>query len=387
MTSSYRKTPPNRAIGLATAPVTSHSLYTSKLRQLGLSAPEQIPVSWDWREERKKGNLSPLTKPKQQSYCGNCWAMSSTASFADRWIIATNDNTISNYSFNPLLTTVCTDSLHPEASDGCGGGLPENCQTFFEQQGAIIDKSYPNCPSWEDYCGKSNPPCCGGCDLNPDLSKDNPPFSCKNLTVPSDAKKYKAITGTMKANTVMTADNKVDTQATINSIKTDILYHGPVVAKFVVWNDFINDLNPNINDNTKRWASTDNIYIHGSYNKDDANKQDGFHAVVIIGWGMSSKNIPYWIVKNSWGDWNKDGHFFFAMYTDNEKRNVDCGMDIPFMDQDQLFGGTISFVQTSGFGGQSDNQTKPSKSNRNWIWITIIIIALLLLIICYKLFK
>ncbi|VDM79476.1 unnamed protein product [Strongylus vulgaris] len=40
-----------------------------------------------------------------------------------------------------------------------------------------------------------------------------------------------------------------------------------------------------------------------------AGKEEGGHAIKIIGWGVE-RGIPYWIVANSWNtDWGEDGYF------------------------------------------------------------------------------
>ncbi|KHJ99371.1 hypothetical protein OESDEN_00609, partial [Oesophagostomum dentatum] len=40
-----------------------------------------------------------------------------------------------------------------------------------------------------------------------------------------------------------------------------------------------------------------------------AGKQEGGHAVRIIGWGREN-DVPYWLITNSWNtDWGEDGEF------------------------------------------------------------------------------
>ena len=45
------------------------------------------------------------------------------------------------------------------------------------------------------------------------------------------------------------------------------------------------------------------------------------HAVAVVGYGVSKNNVPYWIVKNSWGsDWGDKGFFFLR------RGRGDCGI-------------------------------------------------------------
>lgn len=55
---------------------------------------------------------------------------------------------------------------------------------------------------------------------------------------------------------------------------------------------------------------------NGVYNSTacDAKAAQQDHAVVIVGWGITNDtNIPYWIVRNSWGtDWGLNGNFYLT---------------------------------------------------------------------------
>jgi len=403
---------PNLADPLATAPSITSTHLMSNLSSLGMSDAAELPKEFDWREQPGV----QLTPPMNQGHCGNCWAVSSTQSFADRWMIATGKI---NLVLDPLSTTVCSST--PPAK-GCGGGLPENRQEFFESVGASHFDT--TCMSWKDYCGQTK--CCDGCTKT--NIKEMPNLSCDELKCSGG---FKAKKGMMKAGTV-TNNGNVDSVKTIHSIKTDIRLHGPIVAKFQVFGDFmVADAGLVVSGGkTFQWKSTNGVYINNHYNNELAQsfqkiaenypngdrsklktlskglmpttnkdgkvigeqpgkKSMGFHAVEIIGWGVDEKWGEYWIVKNSWGEkWNGDGYFKFGI-NNNGTTNASCGMDIPLiMKNGSLFGGTVSFIPTADLSitwdGEKDGDL--GKRKKWWIWILIVLGAIAFIYFLYILF-
>ena len=81
---------------------------------------------------------------------------------------------------------------------------------------------------------------------------------------------------------------------------TEIYTNGPVDATFNVYSDFMS------------YSGGVYSHKHGSY--------DGLHSVTIVGWGVDeSTNQPYWLVRNSWGNWGPySGYFKFI------RGNNDC---------------------------------------------------------------
>jgi hypothetical protein len=85
------------------------------------------------------------------------------------------------------------------------------------------------------------------------------------------------------------------------NIRRDIYHWGPVTSGFTVHEDFMT------------WD------CKGVYQWDGKSAESGGHAIVIVGWGTEpahsefndgDKDMPYWIVRNSWGpEWGDHGYF------------------------------------------------------------------------------
>lgn len=430
--------PPNKAFGLAIAPVFSLKKYKQSLRSLGYKSPNELPKSFDWRKIFK---LSPVMN---QQGCGSCWAIASTSSYADRWMVAKQKDGL---VLDPLPVVVCCTN-----SNKCGGGFPEHCQDYFADKGGVILNPSKNCIGWDKYC-LDNKRCIG-------KSYSPPGINCNELSSCNGG--FKAVVGGMKTCTLVDK-NKLSIIDTINSIKTNIKLHGPVVAKFQVFGDFTVSENGLVVQGGKsiKWEKTNGVYINGSYDthlsslfKEIAHDSDidsgdkdklkilekglmpvdsdgsvtgelpsqksmGFHAVEIVGWDVDPVYGEYWIVKNSWGpEWNDEGYCKFAINNDG-KTNANCGIDIPIIIDNQLFGGTVSFLPdvdnskvdwegkkfvisqaiipessttkpTSLSTTPESSSTPPtpeSGSKKSYVWVLFMLSIIVLIVLIYILYK
>lgn len=372
---------PNKAGSDLIAPTMSSTQFTNNLKSFGLSDIKQLPTNFSWKD------YNFLSPPLDQGHCGSCWAMSSTSSLADRFMIKEQKDSL---VLNPLPTIICTDkecrkAENSQCTQGCGGGFPEHCKDFFAIMGAVPNTTDQSYPTWEEYCKTQGNCCDKGCQSSPASS---PSMKCH-----LDKKGGFYTTENTPSLTVVDQNtNTIKINETIANIKREIMENGPIVGKFAVYGDFIANHSGLLKQNGKEfnWGSTNNIYLHSSYDTElkkslqhlakntpegDPKKLKilqegkipvttykgqlyglepsktlaGWHAVEIVGWGREKiKNyqneyLDYWVVKNSWGNkWNGDGYYKFAMNT-NGKNNSECGFDIPIKTQSGFQGGTVAF--------------------------------------------
>ncbi|MEB3184429.1 MAG: C1 family peptidase [Cyanobacteriota bacterium] len=85
-------------------------------------------------------------------------------------------------------------------------------------------------------------------------------------------------------------------------MQMEIMTNGPIQGAFSVYQDFMH-------------------YKTGVYSHTTGSLLGG-HAIEIVGWGVSSDNVPYWICKNSWNTaWGQQGYFWIKRGTD------ECGIE------------------------------------------------------------
>ena len=374
-------------------PLMSAQSFYNDFKMKGLTAAAIAPIDWRTKIKELHGPDAALVPPKNQGNCGNCWAMSSTTTLADRFMIKKG---IKQLDLEPVVTTQCTNLIgftNP-VNYGCCGGSPFDAGTFFENTGVINSVN-----QYSDYAKIGI----------------NCPFPTPNLPSCSSVKSsifdihktvYKVKKTESTAKHMGDVPQQVDVDATILAMKT-ALNDGPIVCCFAVYNDF----NYGSSDKVK-FSNTKGIYIHGSYN--DILDQtfpkmqgtwlalDGYHAVEIVGWGedtLNSNKVSYWIIKNSWGDeWMDNGYCKYAMHPYNQG----LLLDVPVYQSSHnngnpsFFGSGTVFTVDEDTGADHGHQYKPAPSSSsssslgdNKIGIPIIIggVCLVLIVGTYFLLK
>jgi hypothetical protein len=381
--------PPNKANIFIKAPLRSAEKFYQDIKKLGLMAE---PIDWkpiDWRNAKKlKDGAQDILKPQNQGQCGCCWAMSSTTTLTDLFRIYKG---IQGLHLESLLTMQCAGETQ---NTGCCGGQPYNAGLFFKDVGCVhVDNPF----DYSNFTESQDPSC-----VNPSAE------SCEQITKNLNMNN-KHIYKIKEVLTTVHVDKNIviDPVASILAMK-QALSKGPIVATFIVFQDFMNLKN--------------NIYIY-----DGHSKFDGCHAVEIVGWGVEptpnidsdgkqQKETPYWIIKNSWGVgyWGDGGYCKFAMYPFNKGLCLDVPDNTYFellghpkdsqnyMAKDEegnnvpaIGGGTVFIIdEESGadnghsYGNDDDNSSQNSSQNssheqseKSYLKIILIVCSILLIIL------
>nr|XP_018912593.1 PREDICTED: cathepsin L1-like [Bemisia tabaci] len=202
-----------------------------------------------------------VTRVKDQEQCGSCWAFSVTGQLEAANLITNPNSTLTTFSEQQLV------DCDPESA-GCFGGWMEYALDYAMGAGGLeSDTTYP-------YEAKN-----GACRFN-------------------SSRVVVRVTGNKKLpqrNDKAIEDHVANVGPVSAAINAKLLqYYKGGIIKQPIW---------------KCW--------NGDY---DVN-----HAVVIVGYGVGKIglwNVPYWIIKNSWGsNWGENGYARIA------RRRNQCGIE------------------------------------------------------------
>jgi cathepsin B len=201
---------------------------------------------------------------RDQSACGSCWAFAAVEAMSDRSCIFLNKN----MSLSAADMAFCCSGC----GFGCGGGFPSAAWQYYTSTGVVEEGCWPYpFPSCDHHIPHSKHPC-------PSQEYNNP--NCPSQCVP----KWNGPTW----NNGLHFGSSYSLSG-VSAMQQEIYTNGPVEATFSVYEDFL--------------TYKAGVYKHvtGSYL--------GGHAVKILGWGVE-RNVPYWLVANSWNpNWGDKGFF------------------------------------------------------------------------------
>ncbi|KAF7626126.1 Pept_C1 domain-containing protein [Meloidogyne graminicola] len=224
---------------------------------------------------------------RDQSTCGDCWAVASGSAFTDRYCIEraklglyTSPNDPNNM-FSEADLMSCTPNTF-----GCSGGWPLYAWQYMEKNGVVTGSNYTQSTGCKPY---PFPPLGTETYKAPKCST-----YCTNTYWQNnyrDDKKFGTWSSGIQGSTGSEA---------VEAIKAEIQANGTVVGTMYIYSDF--------------YHYSEGVYKHTS------GEYDGGHAIRLIGWGTqtcSGIEQPFWIGINSWNvEWGMKGTFLIAQGND-----------------------------------------------------------------------
>ncbi len=236
-------------------------------------SPKALPENFDWRTD---GATPAVTRVRDQGSAGTCWSFSAVENVEGQWALA--GNTLVELSPEFLVDCDGTnDGNHADCS--VFGGWPYLAYQYIINAGGI-----PSETQWPYCSGSGN---CYPCMAGPVKLCGPPPYYCDE-TISSKCKSFSVAAKISSWAAVST--NEED-------IKSVLVSQGPLSVLL---------------DATQLQFYQSGIWdghIPGSSPWLGCSKSSLDHAVLLVGYGMEN-NVPYWTVKNSWGEkWGEQGYF------------------------------------------------------------------------------
>lgn len=254
-------------------------------------AESDIPRDWDWRNVNNSNFLTPSRNQHIPNYCGSCWAMGSTSSMADRIRI------IRRRKFPDFMIAVQTAVYC--LSSGCGGGDDIGVYAFAAQNGIGPD-------TCQNYVAEGDGTECysvNKCETCIGI----PPLNCTPIT---EYPKF----GVSEYGTVPIE------QGNVMQMKAEIYARGPISCGV--------DSDP-----IYFWGLTPAGLNASAIFTGGMNLTAIDHIISVVGYGYDdNQNMPYWVIRNSWGEYWGNRGFFRLKMGENQlglEGAGNCGWAVP----------------------------------------------------------
>lgn len=249
--------------------------------------PAAVPQNFDWRNNSGKNYCTSSRNQHIPQYCGSCWAMAATSSFADRIRIVRN-STFPDFEIAVQTLVYCTNN-------GCGGGSASIAYQWINQNGVGPDtcQNYVALGTGKECSAIHQCENCMG-------------TSCWAVT---DYPKF----GISEFGTVLGVDQ----------MKAEIYARGPIACYVNAGPIYDWGFEGGPYDNT--------IFANCSA---QTNPKCGLtdHVISVVGFGFDKKaNLNYWIIRNSWGEYWGDLGYARIKMGDNQlgMETSNCAWAVP----------------------------------------------------------
>ncbi|KAL9874049.1 cathepsin B [Glossina fuscipes] len=231
-----------------------------------------IPEDFDSRKQWP--HCPTIWEIRDQGSCGSCWAFGAVEAMSDRVCIHSNGTLNFHFSADDLVSCCHTCGF------GCNGGFPGAAWGYWVRKGIVSGGPYGSSQGCRPY---EIAPC------EHHVNGTRPPCEKEYGKTPRCQHKCQASYKVDYKTDKHYGSRAYSISKNVHDIQEEIMSNGPVEGAFTVYEDLI--------------LYKDGVYehVHG--------KELGGHAIRIIGWGVE-KDIPYWLIANSWNtDWGNNGFF------------------------------------------------------------------------------
>jgi cathepsin X len=272
---------------------TRPELVTSAVPSTYLDA-QTIPAYFSWSSEF--GGPNYLTRQLNQHvpwYCGSCWAHAALSSLGDRIKIARRAR-----GFDVELSVQYLLNCAAGVAGSCHGGSFTGTYDFIQRTGMV---PFDTCLAYESCSSDSTEGLCG------DSSRD---YSCSAFNTCRTCSTFAARGGFCAA--ISTFPNATVAEYGrvwgVTAMQAEIFARGPIACS----------LN----------AEPLHTYTGGVLRSDEPKVVN--HAVSVYGWGTDPEEGPYWLVRNSWGQyWGEGGSFRIERGSDTLGLESRCAWATP----------------------------------------------------------
>ena len=334
---------PENVKPLILAPLNTDIRYTNRTNYKNSKKENftiSLPDNWNWKDhfpiddtiKNMKEKKKLIEKPRNQMFCGSCWAISTASSISDKFVATGLVKYSPNLSSTFILSSEYTSQLK------CEGGNILSLHKMLESKGLATSRCI-------DYSWCEDNRFCNG-DKNGNGGRNNREGGKEfktpkalilylNSIIPKKGCYFPENKDLYMIQDVKTFTNHKTDQDVENFIyeaKLHIFDYGPVCAGFVVFMNFLSG----------NFGITNDIYIENIdyINSDPENiityddfRPVGGHAVSVIGWGEEYVKcigvVKYWYCRNTWGEkWGSNsGYFKYASYPINKNARLDVSLD------------------------------------------------------------
>jgi cathepsin X len=261
---------------------------------------DELPTAFTWQNVNGTSYVTKSLNQHIPQYCGSCWAHGSLSALADRVKIARGAKGADvNLAVQYIL------NCGAEVAGSCHGGSHSGTYQFISDSGYV---PFDTCLQYEACSAESSEGHCAGGDYS--CTMEN---TCRTCSTFSSMGGFCSELDFFPNVTV--ADFGEVSGA--SDMQKEIFARGPIAC-------VVN-------------AEPLHKYTGGIYTEDTPGGSN--HIISVVGWGDDAKAGPYWIVRNSWGEyWGEMGYFRIGMGSNLLQIEADCAWATPATWTEHNFG-------------------------------------------------